>query len=219
MVRISVFSALLAVFCCFMSVGLSAQKSFTEGSVTYKVIQIEGPEYLKSFLRGGKATVHTKGQLVNAEIKMMNGMMHTQTIVNLETNTSYMLNDMMGEKTAVLLDDPTIDDTIKIKYYKKETRQILGYNCHKTIIKSKEGKTTVYVTDEIDAQSHLARFYKELKGFPLEYEVVKDGVTMTFQASTINHDSPPDSKFLIPEDYKQMTLEEFEAMMGTPIGE
>lgn len=219
MVRLSIFSVLFAVFCCFTSVGLEAQKAFTAGSISYKVVQIDGPQYLKSLIRGGKASVHTKGHLVNTELKMMNGMMHSQTITNHKTNTSYMLNDMMGDKTAVLLDDRTIGDTIKIKYYKKETKQILGYNCYKTILKSKEGTTTVYVTDEINAQSQLSRFYKELKGFPLEYEVFKDGVTITFQASAINYDAPPDSKFQIPEDYKQMTMAEFESMMGAPIGE
>lgn len=219
MVRISIFSCLLAVFSCFASIGLQAQKAFTEGSVSYKVIQVDGPTYLKSMIRGGKASVHIKGKLVNAELTIMNGMMHSQTITDHKTDTSYMLNDMMGKKTAVLLEDPTLGDTIKINYFKEETKQILGYTCHKAVLKSKKGITTVYVTDDIPVKSQLSRFYKELSGFPLEYELTRDGVTMTFQASAINHESPPVSKFLIPEDFKRMTISEFESMMGGPIGE
>jgi len=209
----TIYSLLVTMAVLVMNLDLSAQKKFTNGSISFKVIQVDGPEYLKSFIRGGRSTIHIKEDMMNTELYMMNGMVQSEVITNNQTDTSFMLNDMMGDKTAVLLDDVTPEDGIKISYDKKDKKEIVGYTCHKVSIKFKGGKIDMYVTDDIKAPNQLFRAYPGLKGFPLEYDMAKNGVTLTFQASTISHIVPEDTKFLIPDDYKRMTMKEFEAMM------
>lgn len=213
MKKITNFSLTLLLFTVFWCDNLMAQNAFTDGSISYKVIRVDGPEYLKSLMRGSRSTYHVKGQLSSFQSTMMNGMMKSSVITNHETDSSYMLNDMLGDQTAILLDVPEQESAFEITYYPKVTKEILGYTCHKALVKFKGGAVTLFVTEEITAPNQLTRQYTGLKGFPLVYDMTQNGVTLTFQASAISHLVPDAALFLIPDAYKRMSLEAYERMM------
>ncbi len=216
--RFTVFSFLLVLFSLMMTIEMTAQKEFTNGSISYKVITIDGPDYLKPMMKGGRARLHIRDHMVNLELNMMKGMVKSQRITNHKTDTSYMLNQMMGDKTAVLLDTPDFSTPYEISYNKKATKEILGYSCHQAIIKLEDTTVKLYVTDKISALNQFKHSYGDLKGFPLEYVMDQNGVTLTFQASAISHEVPDPSKFVIPTDFELMTLAEFEAAMRGKAG-
>ena len=149
------------------------------------------------------------------------------TIVNFKTSITTSMMDMMGQKIAIEIkpEDASPDNKPSIEYT-EETKTIAGYACKKAIytinsaagMKKGTGEDTepismeVYYTPEISAQSNQQ--FKELKGLPLEYSVSTQGMVMNIKAKSIKNEKCPKSLFDIPSDYKIMSLEEFQKMMG-----
>lgn len=210
--------ALLALSMVIYTTSISeAQKKFTTGTISYKVIDLDGPEQVKMFMDGTTMDNHFSGDLVRTDMNMMGGMMTTKVITNGRTNTGTMLNDIMGKKIAVdmgSLDNNKISpDKFEIIYDKKETKEIAGYKCHKTTVKSEGGTVNLYVTEKISVPSQLSKQYEGLKGFPLQFEMDQNGMKMVLQATEVTHKKIDDSIFVIPDDYEKMTMKEFQESM------
>jgi len=142
-------------------------------------------------------------------------------ITNIKSNETTLLMDMMGKKMAISVPAPTEEELQKEKLpvfkYDDKTKKIAGYKCKHAIMivedeNGDENEYDVYYTEEIPASANTK--LKGLKGFPLEYTVVSNGMVIIATAKEVKKEKFPKSEFVIPEGFEKMTLEEFQKSMG-----
>lgn len=217
----------------FLSLALSisaiAQKKMTEGVIVLELTEIDSDDpsmagMLSSMKGGTMETVFTsKNQ--KSTMKMMGGMVTTQTYIDVKAKKSKTYMDMMGNKIALKLDaeeaskasaetDVDIVET-------KETKVIKGYKTKKYIIKPKGvemngGEISIYVAEDIqvgtiDLGNNMTT--SKLKGAPLEMNMKMQGMSMVYTLKSIDEEVPANA-FKEPTGYKEMTMEEFQKSMG-----
>jgi hypothetical protein len=95
-----------------------------------------------------------------------------------------------------------------------ETKMIAGYKCKKVIAtKVSDPSVTfdVYYTPDIGSEnSNELTPYKELKGMPLDYRVLRLGLEMHFVATCVKSEEIKDSDFDVPSYYKILNRPEFD---------
>ncbi len=195
-----------------------AQKKFTNGTIKFQLVDVEGPEQAMMLMKNTTLNINVNGNLVKNEINMMGGMMEMGFLTNMDEKKGTMLMNMMGKKSAISIDNMNdqMDKAPKfdIEYNKKDTKEIAGYKCHKATIKMEDGSSNVfYVTEKISAFSQFTKQYEGLEGFPLQLDVDQNGMKMTLKATEVSHVKPDESIFKIPAGYEEMTMEEFEKSM------
>jgi len=141
-------------------------------------------------------------------------------ISNHKNNSSVLLMNLMGQKVSINIPsekDKEKDNKVNIRYFEDE-KMIVGYACKKAIYSTYSSKKqdtisiTIYYTPEISSKYNQQ--FKELKGLPLEYSVVTQGMTLYFVANEIIQQKLRKSLFKTPKDYNIMSLEDFQKMMG-----
>lgn len=212
----SLFSFLIT-FALLISPKLYAQQADFEGVITFKINYIEVPAELRGMqsMLPKDLSMTFKGDLVKIEQKMMGG---GQTIlVDNEKKEGHVLMDMMGTKMDIFMSREEIEkEELSAQKPSIEllsgSKTILGYSCKKAVLTSAEGDVMdIWYTEQIDAKH---REYKELPGFPLEYETSKDGMVLKMEASNIDKSVVDDAVFEVPSGYQQMTMAELQKMMG-----
>lgn len=153
---------------------------------------------------------------------VQNTMMGAQIVLtDTKENSSHLLINMMEQKMAIKIAKPTKEEKAKQvqpKYkYDDKTKKIAGYKCKHAIMiiedeNGEENEVDVYYTEEIPASANDK--LKGLKGFPLEYTISPQGLTMVVTANSVSKEKIAASEFEIPSDYTIMTMEEFQAIMG-----
>ena len=162
-----------------------------------------------------------RNELVKTNMSIMGGMIRNQTILDSKKKKGVMLYDMMGRKIAVDLDMGETVENIPdytITYDKKDVKTIAGYKCYRADIdvKGKDDKMVMYVTEKIaPTGSQLNEQFKDLKGFPLQYQMDQGGLKMTLKASEVSTTMPDSKAFDVPDGYEKMTMEEFQKMAGS----
>lgn len=82
-----------------------------------------------------------------------------------------------------------------------ETKNILGYDCKKAVLKLQNGSqfTVFYATAIAPSVREFEYQFKDIPGFVLEYEAMEGaGQTITYTATKINLNPVQASKFDIP---------------------
>ncbi|MPM10250.1 hypothetical protein SDC9_56578 [bioreactor metagenome] len=108
----------------------------------------------------------------------------------------------------------------EIKYL-DETKEIAGYTCNKaeyTIEDEYGEKITIvifYNTAIGGPELNYVGNFPGLKGFPMEYVVSSDEMTVTYTVSTVQTKKVKlkDTDFMIPTDYTEMSEEDFMKMV------
>ncbi len=194
-----------------------------EGKITYE-ITMEGanlPPEAKGMFAGSELSVYMKGTKSRTDVSI--AMQNNSTISDLKTGTSVILMEIMGNKYKIK-SDPSKEEKntdVSVKYL-DETKTVAGYKCKKAEITFKDETgnkqtSTIWYTEDI--LNHMGAStsnnqYKDIKGMPLEYEMNADrGTKMKMTAKTVSKETVPDSKFEIPADYKETTMEELQKEM------
>jgi GLPGLI family protein len=159
------------------------------------------------------------------EMNLMMGAKNT-TITDEATKTSIMLMDAMGMKYVVRnkWDETDADAKKAMEDAKvtvtKETKIIAGYNCNKTIVEfnGKSGKTSKF---DIWSTKDLAFTTKgqqgptsKVEGAALEFTIDQGPISMTLTAREVRKEAVSDDKFIVPTDYKEMSMDELLKMTG-----
>src|ERR1035437_3641084 len=215
-----------------LSLAAIAAFSFTnytsdfEGKIVYS-ISVEGanlPPEAKSMFEGSEMTTYIKEAKSRTDMNM--GFQNTTTITDGKTKTSVVLMEIMGNKYKIKNDESTKKDSdlkpdATVKYL-DDTKEIAGYKCKKAEVayNDKSGaaqSTTIYYTEDIS--NHMGYDsknspFKDIKGMPLEFEVnAQNGMKMKMMAKSVSKESVPASKFDIPNDYKETTIEDMQKDM------
>lgn len=201
--------------------GISVAQEF-EGVITYKITYENLPEEMAAYASMlPSETINTiKGNMSKLEQPLSMGMKQI-TIMDNEEGSGVMLMDMMGKKTAVVIDKDTKkemdskEEMPEIEYV-NETKNIAGYDCKKALMRIEEGGQEVvleiYYTDKIMNKTNSQ--IPGLKGFPLQYSTSTGQFLMTLTADQIEKRKVKDDEFAIPEGYTHMTMEDFQKSMG-----
>lgn len=189
-----------------------------EGEIHYTTTYTYFPAHLERYRSVMPTTLdmYIRRNLVKMEgpTGMANGYMIR--IKNLSTHTGYLAMSVGNTYAAYRqgpaefqseVDNMTTPTSIE---YIDETKNIAGYICKKALVymPSSTKPFTVYYTNKIPAEAYNI-VYKGLKGFPLYFEKSDNGVTSFTQAISIHPQKQEDTKFLLPEKFKLLSMEEF----------
>lgn len=211
----------IKMFTLLSSIAIFVGSTFAqfEGKVVYG-INYELPEAMES----QRSMLPSQLDMLISKTKtkvIQNTMMGSQIVItDQKTQASVLLMDMMGQKIAINMDfdekELEKEKTPEFNYDDK-TKKIAGYKCNHAImfVEDENGEKMemdVYYTQEIpsDANSKL----RGLKGFPLEYSIVNQGMAMTFTAKSVSKEKFADEEFKVPAGYTEMNMEEFQKSMG-----
>lgn len=191
-----------------------------EGKVVYE-IDYDLPEAMESQRSMLPSTLDMLISKTKTKV-VQNTMMGSQIVItDQKTESSVLLMDMMGQKMAINIPSPTKEEKANemnpVFKYDDKTKKIAGYKCKHSImtIEDENGDTMemdVYYTEEIPSTANSK--LKGLKGFPLEYSMISQGMSMTFSAVSVSKEKYSVSEFETPEGYTEMTMEEFKKSMG-----
>ena len=204
------------------AITLSAQKSF-EGVVTYSIsFEKSGlPPDAITMLKGAESVVYIKGDKRRVDMKTI--MQSTTSVMDDKTKTVLMTMDVMGQKYLIRMNEADLKkekDAAPVTsiIYLDETKEIAGYARKKAEVTLKETDGSgqffvVYYTDAIPP-NNTKNTFEGLKGFPMEYDISKAGVNMSFSAKSVSEETVIDSKFEFPkEGYKETTMDELQKAM------
>ncbi|MFH2143291.1 MAG: DUF4412 domain-containing protein [Bacteroidota bacterium] len=206
---------------CTFIFTIAKSQNYFEGTIKYN-ITYEGRELSaaeKAQMPSEQVVYYKEGQ---ARTDMVTAMGTVITISNSDTKETVLLLDMLGNKMAVksskeenekAISEMTEPEIVSLD----ETKEIAGYKCKKTEIKSDGNKITAYTTDELNVKDANWQNYKDLTGVMLEYSVNNsqdEDLIMTFSAVEITKSKIKPKIFEVPSDYQMMTQEEFKSMLG-----
>jgi len=200
---------------------VQAQKILKKGQVSYQIAMDSKDidELTKAFISEAKLNISFFKHKTRTEYDF--SLLSTIVILDGKTNEGLVLMDIMGEKYAIKLtgeqadeyDDPGFEYDIK---YSDETKTILGYECKKAIATLKSGEElTIFFTPKLlpSSMDYLASF-DQIKGLPLEFEMVLEGIFISFTATDITKEIDKELFSLeIPEGYTETDLESLESQM------
>lgn len=193
-----------------------SENSINEGVIEYKANVINEHHPLASFAPS-TATVKIKNDKWILEMSTM-GIFNIYFSCNLENKTLAQMIKYMDIKNAcVETDSMLIEENNKYKLTFKETNEtklIAGYKCKKVIatkVSDPSEVFDVYYTPDIGPEnSNALTPYKELKGMPLDYRVLRLGLEMHFIATCVKSEEIKDTEFDVPSYYKILTRPEFD---------
>lgn len=223
--------SLVVIFAVSIFTSINAQ-NLSSGMIVQELTDIKADDpaikMQMDMMKGSTNTVYFNNNKVLTEVDMMGGMMKMKTLTNTSDKSGYLLFDlgMLGLKNKVNISAEDVQksednmDGVTVTYDKSDTKEILGYKCHKAIISSPEmqgAEITVYVTEEISITADIIQGISgdKINGFPLEYSIGAPGMQMVYSTVEIK-DKVDASVFNINTDgYEEMTMEEFQKQMSS----
>jgi len=215
--KVSSTVLIIFLFLITMNQGrLFAQNNF-EGKIVYAITYSNLPPQMKGYenMLPKDITIHIKGDKSRVEQKQMMG--SNIIVSDLREKTGFMEMDMGGQKLRTSITPKEFDTQSsmmpKIEYF-DETKTIAGYPCKKAIMTDSTGtiSMTVFYTEDIKNQAQAQ--FAGLKGFPLQYNLTQQNMTMEMIASVINEENVSEEMFKKSAGYQDITREELQKMMG-----
>jgi GLPGLI family protein len=203
-----------------LAVSASAQKKFTEGTISYDVVISTGSDKPKNadFLDGTTVVNYIKADKSRTE--MVSPLGTLTTIVDGSKNSIVILKDIGEQKYMITLTPNDWKDANK-KYdgmsfsYEDDEKTILEYKCKKAVAKLQDGTTyTVWYTPDLTPENKNFQYEtRSLPGLAMEYETVNSkGEKTTYTVSKISFSPVQASKFDLPKSgYRIMTYAESKA--------
>lgn len=209
-----ILSVIAAVF---TAITVSAQIS--EGHVKYSIeMTSDNPEMAMgiAMMQGSTLDLYFKGTKSRSEMTM-GSLMTTVVISDADKKESLtLMSGMMGntayrssieDEAEESEETPDMEITVT-----EETKVILGYTCKKAIMTDEEGNESVFwVTEEIEANKEgQTMLNNKIPGFPLQMEVLTNGMTMSITALEFAKKIKDKKLFdmVIPDGYTETTQEE-----------
>ncbi|MCB9257597.1 MAG: hypothetical protein H6579_10735 [Chitinophagales bacterium] len=166
----------------------------------------------------------TDKSIVNA--KAMGGMLQTWIIDDFDSDSAIMLYELIGNKYLIRYEKDAsfnnssssymeLDSIVSFSYDESKKKTILGYSCYLALASLSNQKTAYfYVTEEVKSRfpnNNLEQL--GLRGFPLEYYVISEGVTSGY---TIKSFSEEEGACTYDASYfKEISPEEFSELMNS----
>jgi GLPGLI family protein len=198
---------------------VSAQKKIPEFTVVYNST-ITSTAAANPSPYSSVNSYYVKGSMSRSEIN--SALASFSTIYDSKTGTAVVLREVSGQKLLIRMNAEDWQDKNRryqgIKFnYEPESKIIAGYKCMKATATTKDSlRIEVYYTKDIVADNKdFNPEFRNLDGFPLEYNFSKGNLTIRFVLASINLNPVAASKFDIPTGgYREMTYAESKKLGG-----
>jgi hypothetical protein len=197
-------------------VNIYAQKTISEGTISYDIlIQSKNDETkVATGLNGAKTIIYLKGGL--SRVDMSSSLGTETTIYNSKIGNAVILKEYSGQKLMITLTKENWETRNKkfegITFIDgAETKIIEGYNCKYATAKLNDGSMlSVYYTPDLTViNKEFNQPFKNLSGFPMEYEIETKKLVFKYRLSELDFNPIPTSKFDYPKSgYRVMTYDE-----------
>lgn len=207
------------------TLSVSAQ-SFTEGKIVTKIsypdmdesngIMAMLPKENVMYVKGDKARMEQPGAMGSKTI----------IIIDNKKKETHTYLDLMGKKYEIVQNEKDITEQNKTAgditiTPTTETKDIAGYKCTKSTIKTKDGEEgEIWFSPDLARPSgNWSSPYKSVNGMLMEYTISKatsmGDMKMKMTVTEVTKESVPDTKFKAPEgEWKKVTMDEFMKSMG-----
>lgn len=199
---------------------LLAQRTISDARISYKVELPPEQLQMEAMFAGSSMTQYIRGN--QSRIDMNFNVVNYIYLINTQDETVVTLMDNHGDKYLIRTDKKGYELDVK-KYQttqftdQNEVREIAGYKCRKAIGKNEDGSTfdVYYTTDILPENRFYNRRFMNLKGIPLEFEIIiKAGSKMKAVATKVDLSPVPASTFDEPKGYKEITQDELKKIRG-----
>jgi hypothetical protein len=206
-------SAALGIALSAAAMSAYAQKTYTEGTVTYKTnMRGQDVEVKEYFTADSNAVTYTVGP---ATIKILSDANRKSFAILVDVPQASI-------KKAAIMTPDEIDQAQKglptfTYVLASETKQISGFSCKKVVAtNAKDNKTyDVWITNDITVPSSaIPSYYKEIGGFPVQYTIFQNGRSSDVKVSSVTEQKVPAGTFGIASDYDKITMDDLKAMSG-----
>lgn len=206
------------IFGCF-SGSLLAQRIVSDAKIIYKMELPPEQVQMDAMLEGSTFTQYMRGPL--SRIDMNFNIVHYTYLINSKTETMTTLIDQHGNKYLIRAGKEQYNKDLKqyenIQFKDQtETKEVAGYTCRKAIGTMPDGQTfeVFYAIDLVPENKQYNRRFVNLKGIPLEFEIItKTGAKTRVIATKIDLYPIPASYFDVPKTgYKEVSQEELKNM-------
>lgn len=204
----------------------SINAQLTEGHFTYSIeMKSDNPDMQMAIgmMQESSMDLFVLGSKTRVDMKM-GTMMELSTITDQSEEVLMLMSGMFGknaivtsvselEKNKEEFPEPTLTLIDK-------TKNIKGFTCKKALLTDADGNESLFwYTDEIvvskKGQSYLS---SNVPGFPLEYSIKVNGMTMVLTVSEIvkklDKSQKKNFEIKIPEGYTEMTLDQLQGLGG-----
>ena len=161
-----------------------------------------------------------KNNRINTELTFGLGMIKIGFISNTEEKKLHELLKFMRNRNVSHREKNQIEELLKkIPPHTIEllpdTKSIIGFLCHKALVHVKSPNEAysydLWYTKEIQLKDpNWCTPFKKIPGVLMEYRVERFDVVMHFTAVELNQAEIPDTEFLIPSKYKEISIEAME---------
>lgn len=190
-----------------------AQKAISEGTLSYD-IAIQNAAEKGAPATNATLTVYLKGFMSRTD--MTSSLGSEKTIYDAKAGSAVILKEYSGQKLMITLTKENWREKNKktegIAFTDQgERKEILNYACTKAVAKLADGSTvTVFYTKELAVQNkEYDPLFKDLAGFPMQYEVESGKLKFTYTISKIDQASLTQAKFDLPKTgYRVITYDE-----------
>lgn len=215
--------AILIIFLPLLFAGTCEEtnNSFSQGIITYDVSYprpIEDKWMEK--LMPSEMELMFKNNNINTELTFGLGMIKIGYITNTQDKHLHELLKFMRNRNVSHRGTKQVDELIsKIPDHKIEllpdTKSIAGLLCHKAIVKvaspTEPYTYDLWYTKQIKIKDpNWCTPFKEIPGVLMEYRVERFNVVMHFTAIEVEQTELPDTEFLVPQKYKEISIEAME---------
>ena len=211
---------LLALLLTSLAAGpVYAQHYVSDARIVYKLELPPEQLQMDAMLEGSTLTQYIRGHL--SRIDMNLNVVHYTYLINSKEQNLVTLIDNHGDKYLIRSGKEEYDKELKQYagiHFKDEaaTKELVGYTCKKAIGTTPDGKTfeVYYAPDLIPENRHYNRRFVNLKGIPLQFEIItRTGAKMLVTATSIDLHPVQASMFEVPvSGYKVISKEELQKM-------
>ena len=196
-----------------------AQHYVSDARIVYKLELPPEQLQMDAMLEGSTLTQYIRGHL--SRIDMNLNVVHYTYLINSKEQNLVTLIDNNGDKDLIRSGKEEYDKELKQYagiHFKDEpvTKDLVGYTCKKAIGTTPDGKTfeVYYAPDLIPENRHYNRRFVNLKGIPLQFEIItRTGAKMLVTATSIDLHPVQASMFEVPvSGYKVISKEELQKM-------
>ncbi len=194
----------------------NSQKIF-EGVITYQINYNKVPQEIAHMTDQLPSEMIVKYHDNKKRVETISKQSSKITITNLNTNKSFVLLTLFGEKIALVNNDETQQEGVLYDNCKivptEETKKIGKYKCKKSLLYFPKIKDPiiVYHTDEYKINDTK---YKKLGGIPLEFTTTENGMLITYSMIDMKETKISDDEFEVDKAYTILTPEELQDQFG-----
>ena len=211
------YKATLNFLCLFFILFTAFAQNNFEGKIVYAITYEDMPTEMKGMesMLPKEMKMHIKDNKSRIEQNQMMGKMIV--VSDMDQKNGFMEMAMGGQQIRINISTEEFEqETNKLPKveYLDDIKNIAGYACKKAIMKDESGQLTmtVYYTDKINNKAQ--KEFVGLKGFPLQYSMIQQGMKVIMTASEVSEESVPESTFDKSEGYQDMSQSDFQKMMG-----